>query len=138
MPLAHNPSETPATAWLRDHAADFSIHTYSYVEDGGAAWAAEALGLPLHTVVKTLVMQNEVSQPLLVLMHGDCQVSTKNLARAIGAKTVQPCAPDVAQRHSGYGWEAHRHSRCANPSRSMWRQRCLSWSAFSSMAVGAD
>lgn len=102
MQSIHRPTETPATAWLRRQKADFSMHTYDYVEHGGAAWGAEALGLDAHVVVKTLVMQNEAARPLVVLMHGDCQVSTKNLARAIGVKSVQPCAPEVAQRHSGY------------------------------------
>jgi Cys-tRNA(Pro) deacylase len=102
MPLVHKLSETPATHWLRGQSADFSVHLYKYVDHGGAAWGAASLGLPLHAVVKTLVMQNEMEQPLLVLMHGDCQVSTKNLARGIGVKTVQPCTPEVAQRHSGY------------------------------------
>ncbi|MDE2128665.1 MAG: aminoacyl-tRNA deacylase [Betaproteobacteria bacterium] len=102
MQTAHRPTETPATAWLRSRKAEFSLHAYDYVEHGGAAWGAEALGLDVHEVVKTLVMQNEAAKPLVVLMHGDRQVSTKNLARAIGAKSVQPCVPEVAQRHSGY------------------------------------
>ncbi|MHB1668769.1 MAG: aminoacyl-tRNA deacylase [Thiomonas sp.] len=102
MHSAHKPSETPATTWLRGRSVDFSLHVYDYVDHGGATWGAEALGLPLHAVIKTLVMQSETAKPLVVLMHGDCQVSTKNLARAIGAKTVQPCSPAVAQRHSGY------------------------------------
>ena len=75
---------------------------YDYVDHGGTAESARQLGWPEHAVVKTLVMQNERAEPLIVLMHGDRQVSTKNLARAIGAKSVEPCKPDVAQRHSGY------------------------------------
>ncbi|SCC95309.1 Cys-tRNA(Pro)/Cys-tRNA(Cys) deacylase [Thiomonas sp. X19] len=102
MHSAHKPSETPATTWLRGRSADFSLHVYDYVDHGGATWGAEALGLPLHAVIKTLVMQSETAKPLVVLMHGDCQVSTKNLARAIGVKTIQPCSPAAAQRHSGY------------------------------------
>ena len=81
---------------------EFSLHPYEYVEHGGAAWGAQALGLDPHAVVKTLVMQDQSARPLVVLMHGDRQVSTKNLARAIGAKQVQPCDPAVAERHSGY------------------------------------
>lgn len=95
-------SETPATAWLREHGIAFSEHPYDYVEHGGTAESARQLGVDEHAVVKTLVMQDEKAEPLVVLMHGDRQVSTKNLARAIGAKSVEPCKPEVAQRHSGY------------------------------------
>jgi len=95
-------SETPATAWLREHGIGFTEHPYDYVEHGGTAESARQLGVQEHAVVKTLVMQNEKAEPLIVLMHGDRQVSTKNLARAIGAKSVEPCKPEVAQRHSGY------------------------------------
>jgi Cys-tRNA(Pro) deacylase len=95
-------SETPATAWLRSRAVAFSEHVYDYVEHGGTAESARQLGVNEHAVVKTLVMQNEKAQPLIVLMHGDKSVSTKNLARAIGVKSVEPCTPEAAQRHSGY------------------------------------
>jgi Cys-tRNA(Pro) deacylase len=95
-------SETPATQWLRTRGVAFSEHPYDYLEHGGTAESARQLGVPEHAVVKTLVMQDEHAQPLIVLMHGDKQVSTKNLARAIGAKSVEPCKPEVAQRHSGY------------------------------------
>jgi len=95
-------SETPATQWLRQHRVAFSEHVYEYVDHGGTAESARQLGVDEHSVVKTLVMQDERAQPLVVLMHGDKQVSTKNLARAIGVKSVEPCKPDVAQRHSGY------------------------------------
>jgi Cys-tRNA(Pro) deacylase len=95
-------SETPATAWLRRHGVIFTEHPYNYVERGGAEESSRQLGVPLHEVVKTLIMQDERGAPLAILMHGDCQVSTKNLARAIGAKSVEPCSPEVAQRHSGY------------------------------------
>jgi len=95
-------SETPATQWLRRHGVSFTEHVYEYVEHGGTAESARQLGVDEHAVVKTLVMQDERAQPLIVLMHGDKQVSTKNLARAIGAKSVEPCKPEVAQRHSGY------------------------------------
>jgi Cys-tRNA(Pro) deacylase len=95
-------SETPATAWLRQHGVVFSEHVYEYVEHGGTGESARQLGLPESEIVKTLVMQDEKREPLIVLMHGDRQVSTKNLARAIGAKSVEPCTPDAAQRHSGY------------------------------------
>ncbi len=95
-------SATPATDWLRRHGVDFTEHVYDYLEHGGSAESARQLGVDEHVVVKTLVMQDEHSQPLIVLMHGDRQVSTKNLARQIGVKSVEPCAPEVAQRHSGY------------------------------------
>jgi Cys-tRNA(Pro) deacylase len=95
-------SETPATQWLRAHGVPFTEHPYDYVDHGGTAESARQLGVPEHEVVKTLVMQDDKGQPLLVLMHGDRQVSTKNLARQIGVKSVEPCRPDVAQRHSGY------------------------------------
>lgn len=95
-------SETPATALLRAHGVVFSEHPYEYVEHGGATHSAEVLGFDPHAVVKTLVMQDQDARPLIVLMHGDCQVSTKNLARQVGAKHIEPCKPEAAQRHSGY------------------------------------
>ena len=95
-------SETPATQWLRRHGVTFTEHAYAYVERGGTAESARQLGLDEHAVVKTLVMQDEAARPLVVLMHGDCTVSTRNLARQTGRKKIEPCAPEVAQRHSGY------------------------------------
>jgi Cys-tRNA(Pro) deacylase len=94
--------ETPATAWLRSRGVPFTDHGYDYVERGGTAESSRQLGVSEHEIIKTLVMEDESADPLLVLMHGDRQVSTKNLARAIGVKTVTPCKPEVAQRHSGY------------------------------------
>ena len=102
MRKAVHVSETPATQWLRRAGISFTEHPYNYVEHGGTAESARQLGVAEHAVIKTLVMQDEKSQPLIVLMHGDRQVSTKNLAREIGTKSVEPCKPDVAQRHSGY------------------------------------
>ena len=95
-------SETPATQLLRQHGIAFTEHVYEYVDKGGTAESSRQLGVPENEVVKTLVMQDERARPLIVLMHGDKQVSTKNLARQIGAKSVEPCTPEVAQRHSGY------------------------------------
>ncbi len=95
-------SETPATALLKARGVEFTEHPYEYLEHGGAQHSAQVLGLDPFTVVKTLVMQDEKAQPLLVLMHGNRTVSTKNLARQIGAKSVEPCKPEVANRHSGY------------------------------------
>jgi Cys-tRNA(Pro) deacylase len=94
--------ETPATQWLRRRGVAFTEHVYEYVEHGGTKVSSRALGVPEHEVVKTLVMEDEDGQPLLVLMHGDRKVSTKNLARQIGRKRIEPCAPETAQRHTGY------------------------------------
>ena len=95
-------SATPATDWLRGQGVAFTEHPYDYVDHGGTAESARQLGVDEHAVVKTLVMQDDKAEPLIVLMHGDATVSTKNLARAIGVKNVEPCKPEVAQRHSGY------------------------------------
>jgi len=95
-------SETPATAWLRARGVVFTEHAYEYLEHGGAQHSALVLGLYPFAVVKTLIMQDEKAQPLAVLMHGNRSVSTKNLARQIGVKSVEPCKPEVANRHSGY------------------------------------
>ncbi|MGO4327342.1 aminoacyl-tRNA deacylase [Cupriavidus sp. 2TAF22] len=102
MSKSKHVSETPATQFLRQHGVAFGEHAYDYVEHGGTGESARQLGVPEHAVVKTLVMEDEKAQPLIVLMHGDCSVSTKNLARQTGRKSVQPCKPEVAQRHSGY------------------------------------
>lgn len=95
-------SETPATQLLKAHHIAFTEHPYEYLDHGGAQHSAAVLGLDPFTVVKTLVMQDHHAKPLLVLMHGNRTVSTKNLARQIGAKSVEPCKPEVAMRHSGY------------------------------------
>ena len=95
-------SETPATAFLKKHGVAFTEHAYAYVERGGTKASSEALGVDEHAVVKTLVMEDEAKKPLIVLMHGDREVSTKNLARQASRKRVEPCKPDVAERHSGY------------------------------------
>ncbi len=93
---------TPATAFLKAKGIAFSEHEYGYVEHGGTEVPARALGVPEHHIVKTLVMEDESRKPLLVLMHGDRKVSTKNLARQAGRKSIEPCKPEVAQRHTGY------------------------------------
>ncbi|QDX23102.1 Cys-tRNA(Pro) deacylase [Pandoraea pnomenusa] len=95
-------SETPATQFLKQKQVAFTEHVYEYVEHGGTGESARQLGVDEHAVVKTLVMEDDKAKPLIVLMHGDRTVSTKNLARQIGAKRVEPCKPEVAQRHSGY------------------------------------
>jgi Cys-tRNA(Pro) deacylase len=95
-------SETPAVAFLRANGVPFTEHPYEYREHGGAEHSAEVLGLDPYTVVKTLVMQDDKGAPLLVLMHGNRTVSTRNLARQVGAKSIQSCTPEVANRHSGY------------------------------------
>ena len=93
---------TPAIHFLRQHKVAFTEHEYRYEERGGTAVSSQALGVDEHVVIKTLVMEDERKNPLIVLMHGDREVSTKNLARQIDVKTVTPCAPEVAQRHTGY------------------------------------
>ncbi|MBR7799406.1 Cys-tRNA(Pro) deacylase [Undibacterium fentianense] len=95
-------SETPATQLLRKKGVQFTEHPYAYEEHGGTAVSSRELGVDEHAVVKTLIMQDEQAKPMVVLMHGDKTVSTKNLARQIFCKSVEPCKPDVAQRHSGY------------------------------------
>ena len=102
MSKSRHVSETPATQLLRRHGVTFGEHPYDYVEHGGTGESARQLGADEHCVVKTLVMEDEHAKPLIVLMHGDRTVSTKNLARQIGAKRVEPCKPEVANRHSGY------------------------------------
>jgi len=93
---------TAAVRLLRERKVEFEPHLYTYEERGGTRHSADALGVDEHAVVKTLVMETEERKPLVVLMHGDREVSTKNLARAIGAKSVQPCDPAKAQKHTGY------------------------------------
>lgn len=95
-------SETPATQLLKANKVEFTEHPYEYLEHGGAQHSAAVLGWDPFTVVKTLIMQDQDAKPLVVLMHGNRKVSTKNLARQIGAKSVEPCKPEVANRHSGY------------------------------------
>jgi Cys-tRNA(Pro) deacylase len=95
-------SETPATAFLKKNKVAFTEHPYDYEAHGGTRVSAEKLGVEEHSVVKTLVMEDEDKKPLVVLMHGDREVSQKNLARQIGKKRVEPCKPEVAERHSGY------------------------------------
>ncbi|PNU20341.1 Cys-tRNA(Pro) deacylase [Geothermobacter hydrogeniphilus] len=96
------PPVTPAIRLLKQHRVTFIPHLYSYQEKGGTAVSARELGIDEHRVIKTLIMEDERRQPLIVLMHGDREVSTRQLARTIGCKSIQPCAPEVANRHSGY------------------------------------
>ncbi|HEY9231165.1 MAG TPA: Cys-tRNA(Pro) deacylase [Blastocatellia bacterium] len=93
---------TPAVRMLRDQQVSFEPHLYDYQEHGGTARSAAELGVDEHAVVKTLVMETDQRQPLIILMHGDREVSTKELARALGVRSVAPCKPDVAQKHTGY------------------------------------
>ena len=97
-----NAPETPATRLLRQRGVAFTGHLYAYEEHGGTRVSARELQVEEHAVVKTLVMEDEAHRPLVVLMHGDRKVSTKELARQIGAKKVEPCRPEAAQRHTGY------------------------------------
>lgn len=100
--MSKHVSETPATQFLTKQGASFGRHPYDYVEHGGTGESARQLGVDEHQVVKTLVMRDEQKKPLIILMHGDCKVSTKNLARQVGCKSVEPCDPDEATRHTGY------------------------------------
>jgi Cys-tRNA(Pro) deacylase len=93
---------TQAMRVLREHAVDFTHHPYAYEERGGTEVSARELGVDEHAVIKTLIMEDDQRKPMIVLMHGDREVSTKNLARLLGVKTVAPCAPAIADRHSGY------------------------------------
>jgi Cys-tRNA(Pro) deacylase len=93
---------TPAVRVLREKKVEFVPRLYDYEERGGTRHSSEALGVDEHAVVKTLVMETEARKPLVVLMHGDCEVSTKQLARSLGVKTVSPCDPQTAQKHTGY------------------------------------
>ncbi|HEX9918985.1 MAG TPA: Cys-tRNA(Pro) deacylase [Pyrinomonadaceae bacterium] len=102
MKLVMDYPVTPAVRLLRERKVEFEPHLYNYEERGGTRHSAASLGVDEHAVVKTLVMETEARKPLVVLMHGDREVSTKNLARSIGAKSVQPCDPQTAQKHTGY------------------------------------
>jgi Cys-tRNA(Pro) deacylase len=94
--------ETPATRFLKQHHIAFSTHLYEYEPHGGTNVSSRELNVPEHSVIKTLIMEDESGEPLVVLMHGDHKVSTKELARQVGRKRIEPCAPEVANRHSGY------------------------------------
>ena len=102
MSKAKHVSETLATQFLRQHKVAFTEHPYDYVDHGGTSESSRQIGVDEHIVIKTLIMEDENAKPLIVLQHGDREVSTKNLARQISVKKVAPCKPDVAQRHSGY------------------------------------
>jgi len=102
MSKIENAPETPATKFLKSHQIAFSNHLYAYEEHGGTKVSARELNVDEHAVVKTLIFEDEHAKPLVVLMHGDCKVSAKELARQIGCKRVEPCKPEVANRHTGY------------------------------------
>lgn len=102
MAKSKHVSQTPATLWLAEHGVSYTEYIYDYAEHGGARHAATELNLDPHSVAKTLIMEDERARPLIVVMHGDQNVSTKNLARQIGVKRVAPCSPTTAERHSGY------------------------------------
>ena len=93
---------TTAIRALRTNQVSYTEHVYAYQERGGTAISARELGVPEAQVIKTLIMENEKKQPMIVLMHGHCEVSTKNLARIIGCKSVSPCVPEIANKHSGF------------------------------------
>jgi Cys-tRNA(Pro) deacylase len=93
---------TPAVLLLKAQGADFTLHTYPYEERGGTKTAANKLMVDEHRIVKTLIMEDETGKPFIILMHGDKEVSTKSLARTLGVKSVSPCNPAVAEKHTGY------------------------------------
>jgi Cys-tRNA(Pro) deacylase len=95
-------SNTPATTFLAKHGIQYTEHEFEYIEHGGTSHSSAMMGVPEHQVVKTLIMEDEKGDPLVVLMHGDRKVSTKELARAARVKKIAPCKPEVATRHSGY------------------------------------
>lgn len=101
MKTEHAP-ETPATKFLKAHKVTFSNHLYAYEEHGGTKVSARELNVDEHAVVKTLIFEDEHAKPLIILMHGDCKVSTKELARQAGRKRIEPCKPEVANRHTGF------------------------------------
>jgi len=102
MSRSEHAPETQATKFLKSQKIAFSSHLYAYEEHGGTKVSARELNVPEHSVVKTLIFEDENAKPLIVLMHGDCKVSTKELARQIGCKKVEPCKPEVANRHTGF------------------------------------
>ncbi|WP_034295771.1 aminoacyl-tRNA deacylase [Herbaspirillum sp. RV1423] len=97
-----NGPETQATKYLRAHKVVYGSHRYAYEEHGGTRVSSLALGVSEHMVIKTLIMEDETEKPLIVLMHGDCKVSTKELARQAGCKKIEPCRPEIANRHTGF------------------------------------
>lgn len=99
--MAKIPS-TPALRWLRAEEIAHQVHVYKYVEKGGTRASAAAFGVDEYVVIKTLIFEDHAKQPLIVLMHGDKQVSTKALARTLGVRAIHPCSPATAQKHSGY------------------------------------
>lgn len=102
MSKTEHAPETPATKFLKAHQVAFSSHLYAYEEHGGTKVSARELNVDEHAVVKTLIFEDEHGKPLIVLMHGDCKVSTKDLARQVGCKRIEPCKPEIANRHSGF------------------------------------
>lgn len=102
MSKTQHAPETPATRFLKQHHIAFSTHLYDYEPHGGTRVSSRELNVPEHAVIKTLIMEDENANPMVVLMHGDRKVSTKDLARQIGCKKIEPCAPETANRHSGY------------------------------------
>lgn len=100
--MSQKPPVTQAIRMLRAHHVAWTDHLYAYEEKGGTRVSARELGVDEHAVIKTLIMHDEQKRPLVVLMHGDCEVSTKNLARQLAVKSIEPCPPAIADKHSGY------------------------------------
>lgn len=102
MSESEKPPMTAAIRELQDAGVDFTGHSFKYEEKGGTAVSSRELGVAEHTIIKTLIMETDAKEPMVILMHGDCQVSTKQMARELGVKSVSPCKPEVAEKHSGY------------------------------------
>lgn len=102
MATQNNHPMTMAIRMLEKHQVSFTPHVFPYLEKGGTAYSSQTLGIPEHHVIKTLIMENDQKEPLVILMHGDMKVSTKNLARALGVKSISPCKPEIADKNSGY------------------------------------
>lgn len=102
MSKTEHAPETQATQFLKAQKVPFTSHLYAYEEHGGTRVSARELGVDEHAVIKTLIFEDEAAKPLIVLMHGDCKVSTKELARQVGCKKIEPCKPEVANRHTGF------------------------------------
>lgn len=113
---------TPVTRLLDGKKIVYGKHLYEYEEKGGTKASSMKLGVDEHIVIKTIVMEDETKKPLIVLMHGDMEISTKNLARFLGVKTIQPCPPEVAQKHTGYLVGGHPHSEQKNSCQFLWKK----------------
>lgn len=126
---------TPAIRALRTAGVTFSPHPYNYEEKGGTAVSARELGVDEHTVIKTLVMEDDAKQPLIILMNGDLHVSTKELARQIGVRSIEPCLPETAQKHTGYLTGGTSPFGTKNSCRFIWKKGLQNCQRYISMVA---